>query len=94
MKNIFIRLPIHIQHKIINYNRADMYYKNHCKTLHQIICKRYTICHTLQDTEGPYDSNKICTQRAYQIASELPSYLPMYIAEQYMCMEQPKGTRI
>ena len=50
-------------------------------------------CHTLQDIEGPYNSKGICTQRAYQIASELPSYLPMYIAKQYMCMEQPKGVR-
>jgi len=53
-----------------------------------------TLCHTLQDIEGPYSSRKVCTQRAYEIASELPSYLPMYIPKQYMCMEQPKGTRI
>ena len=52
-----------------------------------------TKCHTLEDIEGPYPSRNICTQRAYQIASELPSYLPMYIAKQYMCMEQPKGVR-
>ena len=48
MKNIFIRLPTDIQHKIINYNRDDMYYKKYCKTLHNIICKRYILCHNLQ----------------------------------------------
>ena len=53
-----------------------------------------TLCHTLQDIEGPYDSRKICIQRAYEIASELSIYLPMYLPKQYMCMEQPKGTRI
>jgi len=57
MKNIFIRLPIDIQHKIINYNRADMYYKNHCKTLHNIIYKRYTICHALQLI--PYNTSTV-----------------------------------
>ena len=51
-------------------------------------------CHTLEDIEGPYNSRKLCVQRAYQIAAELPSYLPMYIAKQYMCTEQPKGVRI
>jgi len=48
-------------------------------------------CHTLADIEGPYNSKSICTQRAYQIASELPSYLPMYVAKKYMCIKQAKG---
>ena len=53
-----------------------------------------SLCHTLQDIEGPYNSRNMCTQRAYEIASELSIYLPMYIAKQYMCLEQSKGTRI
>ena len=52
-----------------------------------------TKCHTLADIEGPYSSRKICVQRAYEIAAELSTYLPMYIAKQYMCTEKPKGTR-
>ena len=48
-------------------------------------------CNTLEDIEGPYNSRKLCIQRAYQIASELPSYLPMYVAKKYMCIKQVKG---
>ena len=50
-------------------------------------------CSTLEDMEGPYKDRDTCIHRAYQIASELPIYLPMYIAKQYMCTEQPKGVR-
>jgi len=52
-----------------------------------------TKCSALEDLEGPYKYRDTCIQRAYQIASEVPSYLPMYIAKQYMCTEQPKGVR-
>ena len=50
-------------------------------------------CSTLEDMEGPYKDRDTCIHRAYQIASEVPSYLPMYIAKQYMCTQQPKGVR-
>ena len=51
-------------------------------------------CLVLADTEGPYKDRSTCIQRAYEIASEIPTYLPMYIAKQYMCTEKPKGIRI
>ena len=44
------------------------------------------ICHTLQDLEGPYKTEKECTTRAYEIAVELPSYMPNYYALKYKCM--------
>jgi|TARA_R110000787_G_scaffold240054_1_gene346269 hypothetical protein len=53
-----------------------------------------TMCQTLADTEGPYSTRDRCIQRAYEIASELPMYLPEFTATQYMCVEQVKGTRI
>tara|TARA_R100001015_G_C4547785_1_gene110363 strand:+ start:384 stop:659 length:276 start_codon:yes stop_codon:yes gene_type:complete len=44
------------------------------------------ICHTLQDLEGPYKTEKQCTTRAYEIAMELPEYMPNYYALKYKCM--------
>ena len=44
------------------------------------------ICHTLQDLEGPYKTEKECTIRAYEIAMELPEYMPNYYALKYKCM--------
>jgi hypothetical protein len=44
------------------------------------------ICHTLQDLEGPYKTEKECTTRAYEIAVELPEYMPNYYALKYKCM--------
>jgi hypothetical protein len=51
-------------------------------------------CQTISDTRGPYNTRDKCVQRVYEIASELPKYLPNFIATQYMCIEQPKGTRV
>jgi len=50
-----------------------------------------TKCQTLADLEGPYKDRQTCIHRAHEIASELPTYLPMYIAMKYMCTQQPKG---
>ena len=43
------------------------------------------ICHTLSDLYGPYDTKKECAQRAYEIAKELPEYMPEYVAMKYKC---------
>jgi len=48
-------------------------------------------CQTLQDTEGPYKTEKQCVARVYEIAVELPEYLPQYIATRYKCEPQGKG---
>ena len=50
-----------------------------------------TLCHTLADIEGPYKNKEMCTQRAYEIAAKLPSFLPGYVAQQYRCTKQVKG---
>tara|TARA_R100001015_G_C4557427_1_gene117983 strand:- start:98 stop:331 length:234 start_codon:yes stop_codon:yes gene_type:complete len=44
------------------------------------------VCHTLEDLEGPYKTEKQCTTRAYEIAMELPEYMPNYVAVKYKCM--------
>ena len=44
------------------------------------------VCHTLEDLEGPYKTEKQCVTRAYEIAVELPSYMPNYYALKYKCM--------
>ena len=44
------------------------------------------LCHTLVDEYGPYVNKKQCTTRAYEIATELPSYMPNYYALKYKCM--------
>jgi hypothetical protein len=46
-----------------------------------------TICQTLQDTQGPYKTEKQCEVRAYEIAMELPEYMPEYIATKYKCID-------
>ena len=45
-----------------------------------------TMCHTLEDLEGPYKTEKECTTRAYEIAVELPSYMPKFYSLKYKCM--------
>ena len=48
-------------------------------------------CQTLLDTEGPYKTERECEIRAYEIAMELPEYMPNYIATKYIC--NVKGQR-
>lgn len=47
IKNIFIKLPIDLQHKIINYNRSDIYHKKYCYIIYKLIRQRYIICYNL-----------------------------------------------
>ena len=50
-----------------------------------------TNCQTLADIEGPYKTEKQCVARAYEIAVELPDWMPEYIAVRYKCStEQDK----
>jgi len=44
-----------------------------------------TNCQTLQDTQGPYIKESQCVKRAYEIAMELPEYMPEYVAVKYKC---------
>ena len=45
------------------------------------------ICHTLSDVEGPYATEKECKVRAYEIAVDLPEWMPNYEAVKYKCVE-------
>ena len=47
-----------------------------------------TICQTLQDTQGPYQIEIQCEVRAYEIAMELPEYMPEYVAVKYKCNKE------
>lgn len=51
-----------------------------------------TICHTLADTEGPYNTHDECILRIDKMARDLKSYLPNYLPVNYKCNQ--KGTRI
>ena len=45
------------------------------------------VCQTLKDIKGPYQTEKQCEVRAYEIAMELPEWMPEYIATRYKCIE-------
>jgi len=45
-------------------------------------------CQTLKDTQGPYETETQCEVRAYEIAMELPQYMPEYIAVKYKCNKE------
>jgi len=45
------------------------------------------ICHTLADLEGPYQTKQECMDRAYQIAADVPEYMPNFQAMKYKCIE-------
>jgi len=45
-------------------------------------------CQTLKDTQGPYETERQCEVRAYEIAMELPQYMPEYIAVKYKCNKE------
>tara|TARA_R100001460_G_C3450344_1_gene164594 strand:+ start:317 stop:559 length:243 start_codon:yes stop_codon:yes gene_type:complete len=56
-----------------------------------LVCALGTpVCHTLSDVEGPYDTKKQCIERAYEIAVELPEYMPNYVATKYKCLKVEK----
>jgi len=50
-----------------------------------------TNCQTLQDIQGPYVKESQCIKRAYEIAMDLPEWMPEYIATKYKCEQQGKG---
>ena len=45
------------------------------------------ICHTLADLEGPYETKQESMDRAYQIAADVPEYMPNFQAMKYKCIE-------
>lgn len=49
-------------------------------------------CHALMDIRGPYKTEKECEIRSYEIAVELPEWMPEYIATEYKCKQ--KGTKL
>ena len=51
-----------------------------------------TNCQTLQDTQGPYIKESQCIKRAYDIAMDLPEWMPEYVAIRYKC--DNKGTDV
>jgi hypothetical protein len=50
-----------------------------------------TNCRTLADTQGPYRTEAQCVKRAYQIAVELPDWMPEYLAIRYKCDNKGQG---
>jgi hypothetical protein len=46
------------------------------------------VCQTLQDVEGPYVKEAQCVKRAYEIAMDLPEWMPEYVATKYKCIQQ------
>ena len=38
------------------------------------------ICHTLKDLEGPYETKQECIARTYEMAADLPLYMPQFQA--------------
>jgi len=55
------------------------------------VTQQYVI---LQDTEGPYKTEQQCQVRAYEIAMELPEYMPEYIATKYKCIDDKEKVDI
>ena len=51
-----------------------------------------TNCQTLQDIQGPYIKESQCIKRAYEIAMDLPEWMPEYVAVKYKC--DNKGTDV
>ena len=51
------------------------------------IMNNTNICHTLEDLEGPYNTKQECISRAYEIAKDLPEYMPNYQALKYKCIK-------
>lgn len=50
INNIFIKLPIDLQYKIINYNRSDFYYNKYCNIIIKLIHKRFLLFYNLNIT--------------------------------------------
>jgi len=52
------------------------------------------LCHTLQDLEGPYETRQECIVRTYEMAADLPEYLPMFQALKYKCFEDKEYNKV
>ena len=54
-----------------------------------------TQCVTLEDLYSPHKTHDKCLARAYEIASEMPSYVPQYFPKAYKCLDMSKeGSKI
>ena len=54
-----------------------------------------TQCVTLEDLYSPHKTHDKCLARAYEIASEMPSYVPQYFPKEYKCLDMEKeGSKI
>ena len=54
-----------------------------------------TQCVTLEDLYSPHKTHDKCLARAYEIASEMPSYVPQYFPKAYKCLDMEKeGSKI
>ena len=52
-------------------------------------------CTTLADLHSPHKTHDKCLARAYEIASEMPSYVPQYFPKAYKCLDMEKeGSKI
>ena len=49
-----------------------------------------TQCVTLEDLYSPHKTHDKCLARAYEIASEMPSYVPQYFPKAYKCLDMEK----
>ena len=52
------------------------------------------LCHTLQDLEGPYETRQECVVRTYEMAADLPEYMPMFQALKYKCFEDKEYNKV
>ena len=52
------------------------------------------ICHTLKDLEGPYKTKQECIVRTYEMAADLPDYMPMFQALKYKCFEDKESDKM
>ena len=52
------------------------------------------VCHTLKDLEGPYKTKQECIVRTYEMAADLPDYMPMFQALKYKCYEDKDSDKV
>ena len=48
-------------------------------------------CQTLEDTRGPYETKKLCKERALEISRQVNKYYPLWKPVKYRCQELPVG---
>ena len=52
------------------------------------------VCHTLKDLEGPYETKQECIARTYEMAADLPDYMPTFQALKYKCFEDKDYSKV